>query len=53
MALGWPEGHKPHRHLKTLEIIQKDYSPEEWNIYLFYYSDGENFTEDNDKAQPY
>ncbi len=35
---------------KTVEIIQKDYSPEEWNIYLFYYSDGENFTDDNDKA---
>ncbi|MBI4147623.1 DUF444 family protein [Candidatus Woesearchaeota archaeon] len=35
---------------KTIEIIQKDYSPEEWNIYLFYYSDGENFMEDNDKA---
>lgn len=35
---------------KSAEIIKKDYSPEEWNIYLFYYSDGGNFEEDNDKA---
>ena len=35
---------------KSIEIIQKNYPPEEWNIYLFYYSDGENFEEDNDKA---
>jgi len=35
---------------KSIEIIQKDYSPEEWNIYLFYYSDGGNVEEDNDKA---
>jgi len=36
--------------LKTSEIIKQDYSPEEWNIYLFYYSDGGNIEEDNDKA---
>ena len=35
---------------KSIEIIQKDYPPEQWNIYLFYYSDGGNFEEDNDKA---
>ena len=35
---------------KSIEIIQKNYPPEEWNIYLFYYSDGGNFEEDNDKA---
>ena len=35
---------------KSIEIIKKDYLPEEWNIYLFYYSDGGNFEGDNDKA---
>lgn len=35
---------------KSIEIIQKDYSPEEWNIYLFYYSDGGNVEGDNDRA---
>ena len=35
---------------KSIEIIKKDYPPKEWNIYIFYYSDGGNFEEDNDKA---
>ncbi|MDP3698327.1 MAG: DUF444 family protein [Nanoarchaeota archaeon] len=35
---------------KCADIIKKEYSPEEWNIYCFYYSDGGNFEEDNDKA---
>ncbi|MEK6940180.1 MAG: DUF444 family protein [Nanoarchaeota archaeon] len=35
---------------KSIEIIQKNYPPEEWNVYLFYYSDGGNIEEDNDKA---
>ncbi|MDO8511400.1 MAG: DUF444 family protein [Nanoarchaeota archaeon] len=35
---------------KSIEIIKKEYPPEEWNIYLFYYSDGGNFEGDNDKA---
>lgn len=35
---------------KCIEIIKKEYSPEEWNIYGFYYSDGGNFEDDNDKA---
>ncbi len=35
---------------KLLEIMRKDYSPEEWNIYPFYYSDGDNFSDDNDKT---
>jgi len=35
---------------KSIEILQKDYPSKEWNIYLFYYSDGGNFEEDNDKA---
>ncbi len=35
---------------KCAEIIQKDYPPQEWNIYLFYYSDGDNFKDDNNTA---
>lgn len=35
---------------KTIEIIQKEYPPQEWNIYVFYYSDGGNEESDNDKA---
>ncbi len=35
---------------KSIEIINENYPPQEWNIYLFYYSDGENVPEDNDKA---
>lgn len=35
---------------KTIEIIKKEYPPEEWNIYIFYYSDGGNEESDNDKA---
>lgn len=35
---------------KSIEIIKKNYLAEEWNIYCFYYSDGGNFEEDNDKA---
>lgn len=35
---------------KTIEIMKKEYPPEEWNIYVFYYSDGGNEESDNDKA---
>lgn len=35
---------------KSVEIINKHYPPEEWNIYQFYYSDGDNYSSDNDKA---
>lgn len=35
---------------KSMEIMQKDYPSEEWNIYCFYYSDGGNFEDDNQKA---
>lgn len=31
-----------------LEIIQRHYPPEEWNIYPFHFSDGDNWSEDND-----
>lgn len=34
----------------ALDIISKDYSKEMWNIYPVYASDGDNWTEDNDKA---
>lgn len=30
-------------------IIQEDYDPEEWNLYAFHFSDGENYGEDDDK----
>lgn len=30
----------------ALELLETDYDPSQYNIYLFYASDGENFTED-------
>ena len=35
---------------KALEIIDKRYNPEYWNVYVFYVSDGDNWKEDNEKA---
>lgn len=35
---------------KALEIIEKRYNPEIWNVYAFHCSDGDNWTEDNKKA---
>jgi len=35
---------------KALEIIEQRYNPKNWNIYAFHCSDGDNWTEDNDKA---
>ncbi len=35
---------------KALEIIEKRYNPDNWNIYSFYVSDGDNWTEDNQRA---
>jgi len=35
---------------KALEIIDKRYNPEYWNVYTFYVSDGDNWQEDNEKA---
>ncbi|MBU3180737.1 sporulation protein YhbH [Clostridium psychrophilum] len=35
---------------KALEIIDKRYNPDNWNVYVFYVSDGDNWSEDNDKA---
>lgn len=35
---------------KTLELIKEKYSPFVYNIYGFHVSDGDNWSEDNDKA---
>ncbi|WP_194189750.1 sporulation protein YhbH [Clostridium chrysemydis] len=34
----------------ALETIKEEYPPEMWNIYPVYASDGDNWTEDNEKA---
>lgn len=34
----------------ALNIIDKRYNPDYWNIYAFYVSDGDNWSEDNDKT---
>lgn len=34
----------------AIEIIESDYDPAQYNVYLFYASDGENFTEDRNAA---
>jgi sporulation protein YhbH len=33
-----------------LEIVQKEFHPNSWNIYTFYCGDGENWTADNEKC---
>lgn len=35
---------------KALEIIEQRYNPASWNIYAFHCSDGDNWSEDNNKA---
>ncbi|MGL4874748.1 MAG: sporulation protein YhbH [Clostridium sp.] len=35
---------------KTLEIIEEEYPSDMWNIYPVYASDGDNWTEDNERA---
>ena len=37
-------------YAKALEIIDQRYNPTVWNIYTFHCSDGDNWSEDNDKA---
>ncbi len=37
-------------YAKALEIIEKRYNPSIWNIYAFHCSDGDNWSEDNEKA---
>lgn len=40
-------------YLKTLEVIEEKYNPSFWNIYTFDVTDGDNWSEDNDKAVKY
>ena len=35
---------------KAIQIIESEYNPTEWNIYAFYFSDGDNYSYDNDKC---
>ncbi len=35
---------------KALQIIEERYNPENWNVYAFHCSDGDNWTEDNKRA---
>tara|TARA_R100001443_G_C3358954_1_gene178621 strand:- start:1587 stop:2831 length:1245 start_codon:yes stop_codon:yes gene_type:complete len=35
---------------KQIEIVEKEFHPNTWNIYTFYCGDGENWTSDNAKA---
>src|SRR3989344_1658675 len=35
---------------RCVELIKTEYPLEDWNIYCFYYSDGENYSSDNDRA---
>ncbi|SKC84223.1 sporulation protein YhbH [Maledivibacter halophilus] len=35
---------------KALEIVEKRYNPNVWNIYAFHCSDGDNWREDNEEA---
>jgi len=37
----------------AVEIMNKRYHPSSWNIYAFHGSDGDNWTEDNEKALDY
>lgn len=32
------------------QLIKKEYSPDEWNIYCFQFSDGDNWGEDNEQS---
>jgi uncharacterized sporulation protein YeaH/YhbH (DUF444 family) len=32
------------------QILEKDYPPEEWNIYLFHFSDGDNWGDGDDES---
>ncbi len=34
-------------YLKALELIERHYPPESWNIYLFHFSDGDNWSSDD------
>lgn len=38
---------------KALEVIETQYPASEWNLYPFYFSDGENWEDDNKRAVAY
>lgn len=38
---------------KAIEIIEQRYNPSNWNIYAFHCSDGDNWSEDNNRAVEY
>jgi len=37
-------------YAKALEIIEQRYNPDVWNIYAFHCTDGDNWTEDNERT---
>ncbi len=37
----------------ALDLIEKRYNPEDYNIYAFHFSDGDNLTSDNEKCVKY
>lgn len=39
MSSGWK---------KALQVLKERFSPQDWNIYAYHFSDGENFSHDND-----
>lgn len=36
---------------KMEKIIKQRYSPQEWNVYIFYFSDGDNLPDDNKECE--
>ena len=36
--------------LKEIDIVEKEFHPNAWNIYTFYCGDGENWSSDNEKS---
>jgi len=38
-------------YVKTKEVIERDFPPADWNIYIFQFSDGDNWGEDNTTCQ--
>ncbi len=38
---------------KALEVIEENYNPAYWNLYTFYVSDGDNWSEDDERAVKY
>ncbi|TVQ79908.1 MAG: DUF444 family protein [Bradymonadales bacterium] len=36
-------------YVKALELIEREFPPEQWNVYLFHFSDGDNWSADDSK----